>query len=130
MKIKLILTFVIGLFLVGGAIAGIVINLDRDVELTKPQKDALTEINLDEYTVADYSIGNNNLVERCLIKEGAINSCKVFNVTDLNGAEITAMLDDWEQKRIKQIADVRIERDARPEKVETGSGTTSVVEVK
>lgn len=124
MKTKFII-LLLGILLVGVVIAGVSFsNLDKDVELTKQQKDALSSMNLSEYNTTDYSRGDG-LVERCLLKKGSINTCEIFNVSGLSEAEITLKLDAWEKQRLEGIADVRIIRDGYEKEV-IGNGTTII----
>lgn len=127
MKTKLIT--ILGIVLLATLVTGgILANLDKSVELTKPQKDALAQINLSSYETIDSDLGNN-MRRRCLSKPGAINTCKVFNVTGMNSVNISTTLDDWEKKRIEGIADVRIKRNDNSV-IEVGNGTTTIAEKK
>lgn len=128
MKTKLILTLVIGLFLVGFVIAGVLSNLDKNVELTKPQKDFFESKNITQWNSTQSLQGDK--AQRCLISSSDFNlPCSSWiNVSGMSDNEIDALFDDWELERIEQIADVGIERNNKPGKVETGSGVSVIVQ--
>lgn len=161
---------------------------NKSIDLSIEQEQALTDINLGSYDIIDYSLGVDK-VERCLYKEGAINTCNKFQTYYLNCSkfeiieteecvswvnetyieciswdenetcieesefireicsettiiysngkcltwkeiyyteqEILNILDDWEEERIRLIADVKISRDSR-DKTIIREGVTTI----
>lgn len=126
------------LALISFAIAGDVGNIDRTITLSKEQKGALTDMNLGSYDTTIHTIGTGE-IEFCMEKAGVINSCKritTYYYTDClvgdctkvyyTPQEIDNIIDDYEEEKIKQIADAKIEREAIGEKTKTDEGTTTI----
>lgn len=65
---KIIITIILGMFLISLATAGIILSINKDITLTEEQKDALSSIELNNYNVIDYQLGAEE-IERCLNKE-------------------------------------------------------------
>lgn len=135
-----------------------IINRNKDITLTKAEKTALESVNLGEYTVKDFDKGND-LKERCLKKDGAINTCREFDtywwdckewnmVEDEEGKpkegrdcldlqkeyftdkEMLEIMDAWEKSRMEAIADATIQRQNEAAKEQTKEGTTTIKEKK
>ena len=143
MKKQNILKLTAMIFLITIVTAGVVSDINKTISLTAEQSKNLKDLGLDNYTTTDYilSIEEN---ERCLTKYNTINTCKkfptyynecsLFNETNeeclilekiyYTEQEMINILDSWEEQRIKQIADVKSERDSRTkEKIREGTTT-------
>lgn len=116
---KKIYTILIAILVIGLVTAGVGV-LSRNLAISKDYKDALTSIGLTSYNVTDYEFGN--IYERCLFKEGAIDTC--FRCNDARDC------DNKEQERIEGIANATIQRQNTPEKREINDGVTTITEKK
>lgn len=154
---KILLTFIIGMFLLSIVLisAGIISNINKDLEVTEEQKQALINISLETYNITDSNLGTEK-VERCLKKEGAINKCKTFptfynncseyNVTEFeeniteqecikwekiyySEREILEKLDEWEKQSIELIANATISRADKQREIVREGLTTIKIEV-
>jgi hypothetical protein len=109
-------------------IAGeIIIYSDKEITLTKEQKDALATKNLTNYEIEDYATVYNGQARtsRCIMKGTATIRC--FNVIngDLKENEILALLDEKEIIVMQQEADSIIKQSDKT-KTKIGQGKTTV----
>lgn len=133
---KKLALLIIGILLVATVTAGIIANRDKEIKLTKKEKNALTTVNLDEYEVFDYTKGTEE-AERCLYKANAINTCNIFNTyyytlkgTKVYFTEIELLnnMDDWEKVRMKSIANATSIRQNKVAKEKIREGITTITD--
>jgi len=145
---KQMITLILGILLVGTVIAGGLILNNREISLTKTEKQDLESINLGNYNTVDYE--KDGLYQRCLSKEicsyRIIEGCYFNPINETDSVYICenktipdcesfintcsrymnkSSLDSWEEARIKNIANATAERRLRnnPEKVKEGVTT-------
>lgn len=145
---KLMIVLIFAVLLIGTVLAGAGVfeNKDKDIILTKVQKNALKDMDLEQYTLTDIMI-SDDVIERCLYKKDAVNTCQrvptfymkcgLTNETshmcitevrvDYSEAEIDSILDDWEKQRLEVIADTKISRDGKT-KTKVAEGITTIKE--
>ena len=148
---KKYLTVLLSMLLIGTVIAGgLLTNIDKSLNVfTKSEKTALDNKNLGSYSVTDYDIGED-YKKRCLTKKFAINTCQRFqtyymNCTlyneevgeclnevrrDFTDEEMSTKMNNWEEERLKGIAQVEIVRQNPDVEVPTKEGTTTIGEKK
>lgn len=139
---KIMLITIIGILLIT-LISAVVVNINKNLNFTPAQATALDSLGLRTYSVIDYDIGDE--IERCLKREEAINSCRKFKTYYLNcfeydedeiecltlekiyytNQEMLDILDNWEEERIRVIADVKLSRESRTKEVIREGETTS-----
>ena len=136
-KFKIITGIIISVLLIGIVIAvGELANKDKNLELTKEQKNLLATKGLIDYKITDSTIGTNYM-ERCLYKKNAINTCQIFLTYTIENqikvyytpSEMTAIMDKWEKERLELIAKAIKDRQSNI-KTPVAEGTTTIKEIK
>lgn len=142
---KKIIAVVVGFFLIGIVFAvGEVIERNKDITLTGEQKSALENAGFNlQYERTVYDIGTD---EKKLCLEGeTIHTCETFKTYYINclgddpfgecldqekvyltKEEMDTILDDWEEERIKGIANAFMTRQERAEQTLIETGTTTI----
>ena len=145
---KKIMSILLIFFMIGLVYAGIsnIIDISKDLKVDKEKHTALINKGLDSYEISDYDL--EGLKQRCLFKEGVINTCQTFNVSyliclefseidntcivegykDYTTQEIEDIMDIWEKELIDTIANAEIKRNSETTKTKTKGGIVSIKE--
>ena len=147
MKTKLII-LIIGIFLVGTVVAGVgLFSIDKEADyLDRTQETTLSNVGINNWSYEDKE--DTDYMKRCLISPSEFNlpcsplmktyweNCTIINTnrsecnewTRINYTtkEKSDMLDEWEEERMKGIANVRKERIDKADSVLVNVGNVVV----
>jgi len=109
MKNKMLIFVLLGILLIGIVIAGEIgiINISGTSRLNSERQREMIKQGITSYQVKDYLLGNN-ITERCINGKNIIPTCKKINISGLTQEQINKKLNDWEDKRISEIADLTL----------------------